>query len=175
MTKAGLALVASAAMLLLAACSADSTPTTPAATPTTDGSTSPTSSREAAPEPSTEQGMAETRARFTAGNAEIIVRIADNPTSRDFVSMLPLTLDFEDFAGREKISDLPRELTTEGSTGTAPANGDLTYFVPWGNLPFFYNSDETHDDRLIPIGTVETGYELLDDLEAGPVTVELID
>jgi hypothetical protein len=165
MTKTGLALVASAAMLLPAACSADSTPTTPAATPTTDGSTSRTSSPEA--------GV--TRVRFTAGNAEIIVRIADNPTSRDFVSMLPLTLSFEDFAGREKISYLARDLTTEGSTGTAPANGDLTYFVPWGNLAFFYNSDETHDDRLIPIGTVETGYELLDDLEAGPVAVELID
>jgi NAD(P)-dependent dehydrogenase (short-subunit alcohol dehydrogenase family) len=84
------------------------------------------------PEASPEPDRGATRVRFTVGDAEIIVRIADNPTSRDFVSMLPLTLEFDDFNAMEKISYLPRELTTEGSTGRAPANGDLIYFVPWG-------------------------------------------
>jgi hypothetical protein len=119
--------------------------------------------------------MGETRVRFTVGDAEIIVRIADNPTSRDFVSMLPLTLEFEDFNNMEKISDLPRDLTIEGSTGSPPANGDLIYFVPWGNLGFFYDAerrDASYDDRVIPIGTIETGDELLDELETGPVRVE---
>ena len=129
------------------------------------------------PEASPEPNMGETRVRFTVGDAEIIVRIADNPTSRDFVSMLPLTLEFEDFADMEKIGYLPRELTTEGSTGGAPANGDLIYFVPWGNLGFFYDAerrDESYDDQVIPIGTIEAGDELLDELETGPVRVELI-
>ena len=91
--------------------------------------------------------------------------------------MLPLSLAFEDFAAMEKLSYLPRRLTTQGSTGRAPANGDLIYFVPWGNLGFFYNAerrDESYDDRVIPIGTVETGYALLDELETGPVRVELV-
>ena len=117
------------------------------------------------------------RVRFAVGDAEIVVRIVDNPTSRDFVSMLPLTLEFEDFNAMEKISYLPRELTIEGSTGSAPANGDLIYFVPWGNLGFFYDAerrDESYDDRVIPIGTIETGFELLDELETGPVRVELV-
>ena len=119
--------------------------------------------------------MGETRVRFTVGDAEIIVRIADNPTSRDFVSMLPLTLEFADFNDMEKISYLPREPTTEGSTGSAPANGDLIYFVPWGNLGFFYDAerrDASYDDQVIPIGTIETGDELLDELETGPVRIE---
>ena len=119
----------------------------------------------------------ETRVRFAVGDAEIIVRIADNPTSRDLVSLLPLTLDFRDFARFEKIGDLPRRLTTQGSTGGPPANGDLIYFVPWGNLGFFYDAerrDASFDDRVIPIGTVETGYDRLNDLETGPVRVELI-
>jgi hypothetical protein len=123
------------------------------------------------------QDLGQTRVRFTVGDAEIIVRTADNPTSRDFVSMLPLTLDFRDFNAMEKVGDLPRRLTTEGSTGSAPANGDLIYFVPWGNLGFFYNADRrdvTFDDRVIPIGTIETGYDRLNDLETGPVRVELI-
>jgi hypothetical protein len=132
---------------------------------------------EATPEASPKPDAGATRVRFAAGDAEIIVRIADNSTSRDFVSMLPLTLEFEDFNDMEKISYLPRELTTEGSTGSAPANGDLIYFVPWGNLGFFYNAarrDASYDDQVIPIGTIETGDERLDDLESGPVRVELI-
>ena len=129
------------------------------------------------PERSTGRDMGQTRVRFTAGDAEIIVRTADNPTSRDFVSMLPLTLDFRDFNAMEKIGDLPRSLTTQGSTGRAPTNGDLIYFVPWGNLGFFYNAarrDASFDDRVIPIGVVETGYERLSELETGPVRIELI-
>jgi hypothetical protein len=119
----------------------------------------------------------QTRVRFTVGGAEIRVRITDNPTSGDFVSMLPLTLDFSDFNAMEKISYLPRKLITEGSTGRAPANGDLIYFVPWGNIGFFYDSerrDASFDDRVIPIGTVETGYERLKELESGPVRIERI-
>jgi hypothetical protein len=143
----------------------------------------PTSSPEArvtastTPELSTGRDLGQTRVRFTVGDAEIIVRTADNPTSRDFVSMLPLTLDFRDFNAMEKVGDLPRGLTTQGSTGSAPANGDLIYFVPWGNLGFFYNAgrrDASFDDRVIPIGTIETGYDRLNDLETGPVRVELI-
>ena len=119
----------------------------------------------------------QTRVRFTVGGAEIRVRIADNPTSRDFVSMLPLTLNFRDFNAMEKIGDLPRRLTTDGSTGRAPANRDLIYFVPWGNLGFFYDAnrrDTSFDNRTIPIGTVESGYERLKELETGPVRVERI-
>jgi hypothetical protein len=133
--------------------------------------------RAAAQEPATGPDRSETRVRFTVGDAEIIVRVADNHTSRDFLSMLPLTLDFEDFAGMEKLSYLSRRLATEGATGSAPANGDLIYFVPWGNLGFFYDAerrDRAYDNRVIPIGTVEAGYERLDDLETGPVSVDLI-
>ena len=131
----------------------------------------------ASPTPPEASPVAETRVQFTVGDAQIIVRIADNPTSRDFVSLLPLTLEFADFNSMEKISYLPRELTVEGSTGSPPANGDLIYFVPWGNLGFFYDADrrdESYDDRVIPIGTIETGFDLLNEFETGPVRVELI-
>ena len=129
------------------------------------------------PQPSTGRDLSQTRVRFAVGDAEIVVRLADSPTSRDFVSMLPLTLQFRDFNAMEKIGDLPRRPTTEGSTGRAPADGDLIYFVPWGNLGFFYDAgrrDPSFDDRVIPIGTVLTGRERLNTLETGPVRVELV-
>jgi hypothetical protein len=155
----------------------------PAATPTTAASPAPMGSPEArptaspTPQPSAQRATGGTRVRFNAGSAEIVVRTAENPTSRDFVSQLPLTLAFKDFAAMEKLTYLPRRLTTDGSTGNPPANGDLIYYAPWGNLGFFYDAerrDTAHDDRVIPIGTVESGYEFLSRLEAGPVRVERI-
>ena len=145
---------------------------TAAAQEATPATATPTP-REASPVP----GMGATRVRFAVGDAEIIVRIADNPTSRDFVSMLPVTLSFRDFNAMEKIGDLPRRLTTQGSTGGPPANGDLICFVPWGNLGFFYDAarrDVSFDDQVIPIGTIESGHDRLNDLQTGPVRVEVI-
>jgi hypothetical protein len=121
--------------------------------------------------------MGSPRVRFATGDAEIVVRVVDNPTSRDLVSKLPLTLTFEEFAGREKISYLLERLTTGGSPGSAPRNGDLIYYVPWGNLGFFYNADPGSgaSDDVITIGTVEAGMDQLNRLQRGQVTVEVIE
>ena len=43
----------------------------------------------------------------------------DNPTTRDFISLLPLTLKLEDYAGTEKISQLPKKLSTKAATAGA--------------------------------------------------------
>lgn len=73
----------------------------------------------------------------------------DNPATRNFLDMLPLTVTLEEFNGREKIADLPRKLNYEGSPGSDPEVGDLIYYTPWQNLGFYYNasgigpSDET--------------------------------
>ncbi len=143
---------------------AQSTSSAQSATTTTQGTTG-------------EAPMGATRVRFATGDAEIVVRVADNPTSRDLVSKLPLTLTFEEFSGQEKISYLPERLTTDGSPGAAPRNGHLIYFEPWGNLGFFYNADPDAavDDRVITIGTVESGMAHLERLQTGQVTAEKIE
>ncbi|MBB5783356.1 cyclophilin-like fold protein [Nonomuraea jabiensis] len=89
--------------------------------------------------------------RFTARGVSVDVVIgADNATTRDFLSMLPLTLTLEEFSGREKIGYLPRKLDTTGSPGSDPEDGDLIYLVPWGNLGFYYNTDGIgHSDQVI--------------------------
>jgi hypothetical protein len=147
--------------------------------PTSSLASSPEASVSLSQKPalSAHQDTGQTRVRFSVNDAEIIVRIADNPTSRDFLSMLPLTMSFRDFNAMEKVGDLPRKPTTEGSVSTTPANGDLIHFVPWGNLGFFYDAArrDTSFDRLVfPIGTVESGFDRLGELESGPVRVELI-
>jgi hypothetical protein len=68
------------------------------------------------------------------------------------------------------FEDLPERLTTDGSSGSAPRNGDLIYYKPWGNLGLYHHADGGHDDNVIPIGVVESGMEQLNRLERGQVT-----
>ena len=46
--------------------------------------------------------MEDIRIKLTFNNEEVIVNMDDNPTSKDFLSLLPLTLTFEDYAGTGK-------------------------------------------------------------------------
>ena len=108
--------------------------------------------------------------------AEIIVRLNDNPAADALYEMLPLELTFEDFNGTEKIAYLPEELPTDGSPDSCdPDVGSLCYYIPWGNLCFFYQ-DFRSSSSLIPLGEVESGAELLAQLDlASSVTADTAD
>lgn len=114
--------------------------------------------------------------RFTAGSTSVDLTIGeDNPTVRDFLSRLPLTMEFEEFAGREKIGYFEPKLATEGSPGSDPEDGDLIYFVPWGNLGFYYDtSGIDYSDLTIHIGTYNASMEELEALEGQPVSVAVV-
>jgi hypothetical protein len=157
------AALAAAALVALSGCAI--APHSPAAGPSTRAGQSDASTGGA--------HVSTARIQFTTGDTLLEVRLEDNSTSRHLVSQLPLTLSFEDFAGREKISYLPARLATDGSTGSAARNGTLFYYKPWGNIGFFYNAAGGHDDNLIPLGTVENGQDQLGQLENGPVTVQV--
>ena len=97
--------------------------------------------------------------------------LADNDTARDFASQLPLELTLTDYAATEKISDLPRRLSTEGAPpGIDPVVGDLTYYSPWGNLAIFYR-DFRHSAGLIKLGRIDSGLEVLN--RPGPLRVTI--
>lgn len=91
------------------------------------------------------------------------------------LEMLPLTLEFRDHAGTEKIGTLSEALdTSDVPAGYDPSVGDLTLYAPWGNLAFFYR-DHGYAAGLVPLGTVEAGLDLLGELDAvGSVLLERI-
>jgi hypothetical protein len=94
-------------------------------------------------------------------DAALTATLVDGAVARDFVSLLPLELTLRDYAGKEKVSDLPRRLTTEGApAGVDPDVGDLTYYAPWGNLAIFYR-DFGYADGLIKLGRIDSGIEKL--------------
>ena len=114
--------------------------------------------------------------RFSARSTSVEVTIGeDNPAVRDFLSMLPLTLRLEEFAGREKIAYLPRKLAHAGSPGSDPEDGDLIYYVPWGNLGFYYNTAGIdYSDQTIHLGTYDVSLDQLEQLQGQDVTVEVV-
>ncbi len=104
--------------------------------------------------------------RIVLSQEEVVVEMFDNPASRDFLSLLPLTLEFSDYAKTEKIASLPRRLSTGNSPTSQDAAGDFTYYAPWGNLAVFYKGFGS-DGQLYVLGRIESGKEKLGELSKG--------
>ena len=89
--------------------------------------------------------------------------------------MLTLTVTLEDHAATEKISYLPRKLSTEGApAGSDPALGDVAYYAPWGNLALFYK-DFGYSSGLINLGRIDSGLEALSVPGAVRATIERLE
>jgi hypothetical protein len=112
--------------------------------------------------------------RLTVGDKVLTATLIDSATTRDFISLLPLTLTLKDYAGTEKISDLPKRLSTENTpSGSDPSVGDITYYAPWGNLAIFYR-DFGYASGLVILGKIDSGIEAFNVAGSVKVTVELI-
>lgn len=98
--------------------------------------------------------------RITGNGGQAVIILYDNPASRDFVSLLPLSLSFRDYAGEEKIADLPRTLTMRGGMSGTDAGGDFAYYAPWGNLAVFYKGFGKGQGLCI-LGRIASGKEWL--------------
>ena len=115
-----------------------------------------------------------TRIKLTFNNEEVYIRLNDSKSSKDFINMLPLTLDFEDYNSTEKIATLPRKLTTEDApSGYTPHPGDFSYYAPWGNLSLFYK-EFRYSNSLVKLGEFESGVEKLQNLNSDfKMTIEI--
>lgn len=101
------------------------------------------------------------RVRFTFNGVVLTATLEDNPSARDFQSLLPLDLVIDDYSTNEKIAYLPRKLSEAGSgpfVNEAP--GDLCYYAPWGNLALFH-AGYRYSRGLIRLGRLDQGIEPL--------------
>jgi len=69
------------------------------------------------------------------GDKSITATLVDSPTSRDFVSLLPLTIPMRDLFAREKFGDLPRPISEGGERTWTYKVGDVIYWSPVPTLP----------------------------------------
>ncbi len=131
-------------------------------------SSAPRSSTVTSPEPHT------MKIRFTISGKAATATLIDSPTARDFIALLPLALKMEDYASTEKVSYLPKKLTTQGApAGIDPDVGDITYYAPWGNLAIFYR-DFGYSTGLIKLGRFDHGIEAFDVRGSFDVTIEAV-
>ena len=113
--------------------------------------------------------------RMDLEGTAITATLVDNPTSREFISLLPLTLTLTDYAGTEKIGDLPRRLTTEGApVGSDPSVGSIAYYAPWGNLAIYYRYFG-YSRGLVQLGKIDSDVEALSGPDPLRVTIELVE
>ena len=105
------------------------------------------------------------------GGETATATLFDTPTGRDFASLLPLSLTLVDYADIERISDLPRRLSTDQAPeGMTPEAGDITFYAPWGNLAIFVQG-RSFARSLIPVGKVDSGLPALQ--RHGPLVVQI--
>ena len=90
-------------------------------------------------------------------------------SARDFVALLPLKLILEDYAAMEKVAVLPRPLTTtEPMAACTPSAGDISFYVPWGNIAIFYNDGQL-SQGLVRLGRLDSGLSAI--RRRGPMAV----
>ena len=96
------------------------------------------------------------KVKISVGNRTITATMEDNAAGRDFLTRLPLEVTLNDYNNTtEKIFYPDPALTTEGVTrGCTPTPGDITIYVPWGNVAIFCKS-WSHSDDLIKIGRID--------------------
>jgi hypothetical protein len=126
------------------------------------------------PETSDEQART-MEIRLKVGEKEITATLIGSETTRDFISLLPLTLTMNDLFGREKFAHLPRAISEGGARMKNYEVGDVIYWSPGPDVAIFY----PHDAQSIPspgiivMGKIGSGVEALDVPGSVNVTIEL--
>jgi len=106
--------------------------------------------------------------------AVISATLDDNPTVRDFIARLPLTVELKDYASTEKVGFLPHKLSTQNAPpGSTPVVGDISYYTPWGNLAIFYKNF-AYSAELVRLGRISSGIEHLNFKGEKLATISLI-
>jgi hypothetical protein len=113
--------------------------------------------------------------KITAGETVLIATMYNNAAANYFLSLLPTSLTLTDYAETEKVSDLPKRLSTkEAPVGYKPSIGELTYYAPWGNLAIFYKGFG-YSSGLVGLGKIDTNIKALKVAGSAQITIEQIE
>lgn len=92
------------------------------------------------------------RVKFTWSGGEAVAELNGSQSAESLWAMLPVTVDFKDFNGVERIAYTEKELSTEGAhESCTPDAGTLALYAPWGNLSVFYKPFR-ESRGLVPLG-----------------------
>lgn len=123
-----------------------------------------------------QEGARRVNIHIAIGSSVMTAKLDDNPTARDFVSLLPLTVTLRDLSEAEKVSGaLPRGLSEDGAPATDAGNvGDIAYYAPWRNVAF-YRRRGPDASGVIRIGRITSGIKALNQPGEVRVTISRAD
>jgi hypothetical protein len=113
--------------------------------------------------------------RLKVKGKTIAATLIDSKTTREFLSLLPLTLTMNDLFHREKFAHLPKVISTEGGRAHTYEVGDIAYWSPGPDVAIYYRQDgeSIPPPGIIPIGKIDAGAEAFDVPGSVKVTIEL--
>lgn len=113
--------------------------------------------------------------RLRIKDKTITATLIDSKTTRDFISLLPLTLTMNDLSHREKFAHLPKAISTEGERAHTYEVGEIAYWSPGPDVAIYYRQDgeSIPPPGIIPIGKIDAGAEAFDVPGSVKVTIEL--
>ena len=107
------------------------------------------------------------RVKFTWSGGEAVAELNSSASAESLWAMLPVTVDFKDFNGVERIAYTEKELSAEGAPESCtPDAGTLALYAPWGNLSVFYKPFR-ESRGLVPLGRFVEGADKISTLGEG--------
>ena len=104
------------------------------------------------------------RVKFTWSGGEAVAELNGSQSAESLWAMLPVTIDFKDFNGVERIAYTEKELSAEGAPESCtPDAGTLALYAPWGNLSVFYKPFR-ESRGLVPLGRFVEGADKISTL-----------
>src|SRR2546430_15845098 len=115
--------------------------------------------------------------RLKVGATPLTATLLESKASRDFASLLPLTLTMNDLFRREKFAHLPRPISEEGKRTHTYEVGQVVYWSPGRDVAIFYrnNGQKIPNPGIIVIGKIDSAVAALDVAGSVKVTIELHD
>jgi hypothetical protein len=121
------------------------------------------------------EGTQNMKININVSGKTVTATLMDNPTAKDFVSLLPLTMSMKDLFGREKFGHLQKALSEKGPRTNTYEVGDIAYWSPAHDLAIYYHHDgeSIPPPGVIPIAKINGGTEVFNVPGSVKVSIEI--
>jgi hypothetical protein len=122
------------------------------------------------------RNLTDSKIAVHVGDRSFTVTLYDNPTAKDLLSRLPLTVKANNYAGYdEKVIRLPDSLSMEGAPpGDNPKIPEVGYYEPGRWIALYYGPIGYWSGK-VPLGKIDASIEELRAIpDNAPVTIELL-
>ena len=127
------------------------------------------------PQRASSEGTQNMKINIKVSGKTVTAKLMDNPTARDFASLLPLNVSMKDLFGREKFGHLQKALSEKGPRTKTYEVGDIAYWSPAHDVAIYYHHDgeSIPSPGVIPIARISSGTEVFNAPGSVNVTIEI--